>query len=58
MCTLGPALAHADAVAGSAPAERLGLGGAYGFGLATGFAIFALRRAIAARKSHLAEYGK
>lgn len=51
--------AQADAALESTPTvERFGLGGAYGFGLATGLAIFALRRAIAARKSHLAEFGK
>lgn len=49
---------HADAGNAEASAERFGLGGAYLFGLATGLALFALRRGIAARKSHLAEYGK
>ena len=57
-CAMWAELAHAD-VATHAPASpaRFGIGGAYLFGLATGLAIFAIRRGIAARKSHLAEFG-
>lgn len=52
-------LAYADASPSAAPsAQRFGIGGAYLFGLATGLAIFAVRRGIASRKSHLAEFGK
>lgn len=58
-CVLCSAYAHADAGAKAAAAEaRFGIGGAYLFGLAISLAIFALRRGIAARKSHLAHFGK
>jgi len=57
-CAMWAELAHADAQAGAPSPQRFGIGGAYLFGLATGLAIFAVRRGIAARKRHLAEYGK
>jgi hypothetical protein len=57
-CAVWAELAHADAPAGVAESpQRFGIGGAYLFGLASGLAIFAVRRGIAARKRHLAEFG-